>query len=139
MPAMFDAWNNLLLGCLVTPKLVGNQDTWYILAALKQLAEELLGGGLIPSALHQDIEHVAILVNRPPQIVGLAVDFQKHFVEEPLVSRAGTPPPQMSENCPNRNTTVIRFRTSPPHHVQRATLQHHGSSRKSGNRARSHN
>src|SRR5262249_10144871 len=35
--------------------------------------------------LHQDIQDVAVLIHRPPQIVMVALDRQKHFIQVPLV------------------------------------------------------
>lgn len=63
VPSMLDARHDALLRCLVAAQPVGNHHSRHILAALKQLAEEFLGRGFVPSALHQDIEDVAILIN----------------------------------------------------------------------------
>jgi hypothetical protein len=37
---------------------------------------------------------MSLLVHRPPQIVGLPVDFDEHLVKVPLVPRAGPPAAQ---------------------------------------------
>ena len=68
MAVMRDTRHDLLVGSRVTAELVGDQHAGAVLAALEQLAEERLGGRLVSSALHQDIEHVPFLVNRPPQV-----------------------------------------------------------------------
>ena len=36
-----------------------------------------------------------MLIDRPPQVIGLTVDLQKHFVGEPLVSGTGTTATQL--------------------------------------------
>ncbi len=71
--AMFDARHDLVLRCLVAPELVRDQDAWHVLASFAQRAEERLGSSLVPSALHQDIKHVAVLINGPPEVGRLAV------------------------------------------------------------------
>jgi hypothetical protein len=39
-----------------------------------------LGRLLVAAALHQDIEHVVVLIHGPPQIMLRAVDRQKHLI-----------------------------------------------------------
>ena len=93
--AMLNTWHDFLLCRLVAPELIRDQNTRDVLATPEQLAEELLRSSLVPSALHQDIKDVPILVYCAPQLGRFAVDFQKHFIQKPLVSRLGTPPPKL--------------------------------------------
>ena len=51
------------------------------------LAEEPLGGSGIASALHQDVEHVTVLVHCAPEKVQFAADADEHLVREPFVAR----------------------------------------------------
>jgi hypothetical protein len=46
---------------------------------------------VIPSALHQDIEHVSLLIHRAPQIVAFTIDRQEDLVQVPLITWPGTP------------------------------------------------
>src|SRR2546426_9137085 len=62
----------------------------------KELAKELLGGSLVPTALDQDIQDVALLIDRPPQIVMFALDRQKYFIHLPLVTRPGPAATELS-------------------------------------------
>jgi hypothetical protein len=64
--AVLDAHEDLPLGCAIAGKLVGNDHTWNVVTALVQLTEELLGCGFVSSALDEDIEHSAMLVDGPP-------------------------------------------------------------------------
>jgi len=48
--------------------------------------EELLGRLLIPTTLHENIEDITVLIDRPPQIVPFALDRQKHLIEVPFVA-----------------------------------------------------
>src|SRR3954462_7981135 len=84
-------------------ELVGDDHPRRILQALQQLAKEALGGFGIAPALHQDIEHLAVLIDRTPEMVLLATDAQKHLVDEPFVAWPGpTPLQRMANSRPNR-------------------------------------
>ena len=56
------------------------------------LAEELLGGVLVPPTLDKYIEDIAVLIHGPPAVVTLAIDREEDLVQVPLVARSGTPP-----------------------------------------------
>jgi len=60
------------------------------LQSLEQLAEEPLGCLGAAPALHQDVEHVSMLVHRSPKAVQLAPDAYEHLVHELLVARLGS-------------------------------------------------
>jgi hypothetical protein len=55
-----------------------------------------LGGGGVPAALHQDVEHDAVLVHRTPEVVQHAVDAQIHLIEVPGVARPRPPPAELA-------------------------------------------
>src|SRR5437899_10584908 len=78
--------HDFFLGCCVASQLVGDDGTWNVLKAFQQLAKELLGGFLVPARLHEDIKHLAILVDCTPEILQLAVDREKDFIEMPSVA-----------------------------------------------------
>jgi hypothetical protein len=92
MLARFDSWQDLALGSSVALEFVGDDHARDVGPSLEQLAEELLGGALIPAALHQDIQHIAVLIHGPPEIMPLARDRETHLIHMPLVSepRAST-------------------------------------------------
>ena len=56
------------------------------------LTEKPLGRHRVAARLHQDVEHVAVLVDRAPQLMGGAVDRHEDLVEVPFVAGAGSPP-----------------------------------------------
>ena len=62
---------------------------------LQQLTKEALGSTLVPTLLDKDIQHLAILIDRAPQIVALSVHRDKHFVEMPRVPRSPLAMPQL--------------------------------------------
>src|SRR5262249_16880532 len=93
--AMFDPWENLALGGSVALEFVGNDHARHVGQPSEQLAKEFLRGLLVPTALDQDIQHVAVLIDHPPQIVTFALDGQKHFIEMPFVTRPRTATAQL--------------------------------------------
>ena len=50
---------------------------------------------LVPPALHQDIEDMAVLIDRPPEVVPLTPNRQKDLIQMPLITSLGTPAPQL--------------------------------------------
>jgi hypothetical protein len=83
---MRDAAQDVLFGCSVTRQCIGNDDPWDILTPFEELPKELLGGILISSALDENIQHIAVLINRPPQVMELAIDFEEDFIKMPFVT-----------------------------------------------------
>jgi hypothetical protein len=83
---MFDPWKELTLGGSVALEFVGDDHARDVGQAFQQFAEELLRGPLIPPPLHQNIKHLAVLIDRPPEIVALSFDRQKHLVHMPLIA-----------------------------------------------------
>jgi hypothetical protein len=55
---------------------------------LDQALEEALGCSTVPLRLKIHVNHFAILVDGPPEIVLLAVDFHENFVDEESVTIA---------------------------------------------------
>jgi hypothetical protein len=87
--SMLDAGQDLAHGGTVASQLIRDDHSWDLPQALEQFAEELLGCGLVPTALHQDIEHLAILIHGPPQIMPWPLHRQKHLIQMPPIPRAG--------------------------------------------------
>src|SRR3954465_2605554 len=81
--AVLDRSHHFRLRGAVAGQLVRDHDTRGPHLPLQQLAKQTLGGLLVAPALDQDVEHEAILVDRPPEPVLLAADHQAH-----LASRA---------------------------------------------------
>src|SRR5215212_8924944 len=83
---MFHSRKNLAPGRSVALEFVGHDHARHVRQAFEQLAEELLGGPLVPPTLDQDIQDVPVLIYGPPQIVMLALDPQTHLIHAPLVA-----------------------------------------------------
>jgi hypothetical protein len=62
---------DLLFRCAIALQLIRDDHPWHVLAPLEELVEELIGRLLIAPPLHQDVEHHAVLIDRPPQIMAL--------------------------------------------------------------------
>jgi hypothetical protein len=81
----------LLLRRRIARQLVGDQDARRPHLLLEQLTQQALGRLLVAPALHQHVEHDAVLVDRPPQPVLLAGDGDHHLIEMPLITGTGQP------------------------------------------------
>ena len=87
--AMFDTRQDFTLGCTIAFQLIGDDHPRHVLQALEQLAEELLRRLLVPSTLDQDVQHVAFLIHRSPQVMLRTLYAQKRLIHVPCVARAG--------------------------------------------------
>ena len=85
--AVLDPGQDLPLGGTIARQLVGHDHTRNVLQALEQLLEEALGRLGAAPALHQNVEHRAVLVDGAPKVVTLAADADEHLVQVPLVAR----------------------------------------------------
>ena len=92
---MFDTGQDFRLSRSVAFELVRHQDTWNVTQALEQFGEKPPGRLLVASALHQHIQRVPCLIDRPPQVMVLALDRQHDLVQMPFVSTPGLAPRSM--------------------------------------------
>lgn len=83
----------------VASQLVCNDHSRHILQSFEQSAEELLGRQSVSARLNQHIEHVAVLIDRPPQVMLDAVDTDEHLVEVPPVTGPGPSAAQLVCVC----------------------------------------
>jgi len=81
---VFDARHHFGLRCTITLQLVCNDHTRGTLQFLQQLAKNFLAA-FISVALDQDVQYVAILIHRAPNIMEAAVELEEYFVEMPYV------------------------------------------------------
>ena len=86
---MPDVGQNGTLSDAVAAQPVGDKASRLVPQPLQQTLEESLGGGSVPSILHQDVQHDPVLIRRAPQIVQYAPDPDEHLVEVPLSLQAG--------------------------------------------------
>ena len=79
----------------VAGELVGDTHPRHVHEPLEQLADELLGGFLVPAAVDQNIQDVAILIDGQPEVVPCPIAGAADFIEMTLVSGFGTPAPEL--------------------------------------------
>jgi hypothetical protein len=91
VPPMFHTGEDLAQGRPIAVQLSCDHDPRDVGQALEQLTKELLRGSFIASVVDHDIEHVAVLIHRPPQIVTFALHRENDFVHVLLVLSPGMP------------------------------------------------
>ena len=79
----------LAVSDLMAGQLVGDNHPRHLSQALEQLTEKPPGRHRVAARLHHDVEHVAVLVDRAPQLMGGAVDRHEDLVEVPVVAGRG--------------------------------------------------
>ena len=94
-PAMPHRRHELAVRHLVAGELVGDDHPGHLPQALEQSAEELLGGHRVSARLDQNVEHVAGLVDRAPQVPLCAVDLDEHRIQVPFVAQPPTTTAQL--------------------------------------------
>ncbi len=87
MLPVIDTRHDVFGGGPIASKLVGNHHSRITAIRLDQLFKEALGRPLVAPLLHQDIEHVAMLIHGTPEIKNLTVDLDHNFIKIPLVAR----------------------------------------------------
>src|SRR5262245_2223897 len=92
----------------VASQFIGNDAQWFSALTTQQSSKESLGSALIPMSLNEDVDHVAVLIHRTPQILLLAVDSNKHLVQVPVVAESSLTPLQFP------NMFMTEFLTPPP-------------------------
>ncbi len=65
----------------VAPELVGDQPAWLAPLPFQQLTEEALGCVPVPTRLDEDIDHVSVFVDGPPEVVPPAPDRDEELVQ----------------------------------------------------------
>ena len=87
MLPMIDVGHDIFGGGPLASKLVGDHHPWISAIRLHQLFKEALGCPPVAALLHQDIEHVTLLIHGAPEIKSLAVDLDHSLIKKPLVAR----------------------------------------------------
>lgn len=96
---MLHARQDLTFGRSITLQFICDDHSWHVVQPFEEFAEKSFRRLFVVPALHQDIEHVAVLIDDPPERVGFAVDFQVHHVQMPYVSATRTAATQFVGIC----------------------------------------
>ena len=94
----------------IAGQLVGDHHARLKADTVNNLPKEAFGGLLITSRLHEDVEHDAVLIDRPPEPVAFTVDLEQHLVQMPLVAgrtrRRRSPAAKVAPNLVHHSRTV---------------------------------
>jgi hypothetical protein len=93
--ARCDAWKTLARGGSSALEFGGDEHARYGGQSFKELAADLLRRRLIPPPFDQAIPEVAVLIDRPPEILTRALAGQKPLVPVPLIARPRAAAPQL--------------------------------------------
>src|SRR6476660_4760936 len=74
--------------CWIGSQPIGHNPARRKAVLLKQFHHEFLCGLCIPSALDEEIQHLTLVVDRPPEPVFTAADRNHHFIEVPMIARS---------------------------------------------------
>ena len=77
---------------------------WHAALALQQLAEESHGGTSIAPRLDQDVDHVPVLVDGPPQVLLPALDPHEESRLESGIRGSGTAAGSYGQSATRRST-----------------------------------
>ncbi len=75
------------LRCSVAPQFVGDQPSGLASLTFQQLSEEAFSRTPIAARLDEDVDRVAVLIDRTPEIVSLALDGHEEFVQVSRVAQ----------------------------------------------------
>lgn len=89
MLTVIDIGHDLFLGGPIASELVGDHHPGLAIL-LDQLTQKTLSRLLVAPFLSHDIEHITMLVDRPPEVENLAADLDHNLIKVPLVADLGS-------------------------------------------------
>ena len=75
------------MGSDIAAQLIGHKAPGLRALTVEQLAEEASCGTPVTPGLSEDIDHIALLIDCPPEIVPAPADGHEHFVQVPCVAQ----------------------------------------------------
>jgi hypothetical protein len=96
--------SKITTGRPVGPQIIGHQLVWHTIQLLQQFPHQFQCRPLVPLALHQNVEDLALGVDRTPQVDQPTIDFDENLVKMPSGMRPGPAPSKV--NC-DHGTEVI--------------------------------
>ena len=76
------------MGDTVAAQLVGHEPHGFLSLTLQQSAKESPRCTPVPTGLYEDVDQVAVLIHRAPEILALTVDRDEDFVQKPRISES---------------------------------------------------
>lgn len=129
MGPVLDRGHDLAVGRAVGAEPVRDNHSRHRACFRQQRAEEAPGSSLVPAALHENVEHVAIGVDGPPQVLQLTADHED-LVQVPLVARLHTPAAQACPNFVHQRRTVSWETSTPRSSINSSTSRNDSGKRK---------
>jgi hypothetical protein len=110
---MFYTWHDFAFGRSITPELIGDNYTRNVLQPFEKLAEKAFGSFFVASALHKNVQDIAVLVYGSPQGMSLATDREEDLVQVPFISTTRATTEFIGVRLPERASTIAeRFHSS---------------------------
>ena len=72
----------------VAAQLVGDETTRFLSLAPQESPKESPRRSPVSTRLDKNVDHVAVLIHRAPEILALTVDRHEHLVQEPRISES---------------------------------------------------
>ncbi len=94
----------------IAPQLIGHDLARYISHAFQELTKEALGGAFVPVLLHEDVQHIAILIDGSSGVMTIASDGDKHLIHEPGVAQTSLAASKTSREHPAELETPLADR-----------------------------
>ena len=85
---MLHARQDLAFRSPIPLQLIGDDHARNVVQPFEQLADKSLRGLFVAVALHQDLEHISVLIHRSPQRLSLATDGEEDLIQVPFVATA---------------------------------------------------
>ena len=76
------------MGDTVAAQLVGHAPHGFLSLTVQQSAEESPRRSPVSTRLDENVDHVAVLIHRAPEILALTVDRHEDFIQEPRISES---------------------------------------------------
>lgn len=92
--AMFDPGCQVGFCGTVRPQLVCDDHAW-LAPGLEQFPEKAHRGRLVPAGLDQNIQHIPVAIDSPPEPVFATLDRHHDLITMPFVGRAWSIPPDL--------------------------------------------
>ena len=83
---MLYARQDFTFGSSITLQFISDNHAWHILYSFEELTEKSFRCLFVASALDENVEHVAILIHRSPEIVSLPTDGEEDLIHMPRVA-----------------------------------------------------
>ena len=74
------------MSCIITSEFIGDQPARFTSLAFEKTAEKAFSRTLIATALHENINAIAVLIDGTPQILALPLNGDKDFVDMPRIA-----------------------------------------------------